>query len=121
VAAPSSAAPHARAPRPATDEAVDLSLPGRAQHPLERQFVDGQPRGYGYLQLNSKPASEVFVDGRHLGSTPILDERLPEGPHDVVLRYARPEAAEPEQHFRVVIERDQTWRATRRNLKPGIH
>ncbi len=85
--------------------------------PLERRPVDGPPRGFGQLQLNTRPPARVFIDGKPRGWTPIIDLRLPEGPHDVRLVFDSPLAAEPEQRFRVLIEPDRIWRMTRDNVK----
>jgi serine/threonine-protein kinase len=39
---------------------------------------------FGYLNLNSIPASNVVVDGRPLGQTPQVSEKLAAGSHSVV-------------------------------------
>ena len=78
--------------------------------------ISGAPRGYGYLRLTSKPPAEVWVDGEPIGWTPIIDRRLPEGPHDVELKYASPLAAASCQRLRVIIEPDKIWKVVQRNL-----
>ncbi len=94
------------------------ALDGRdGPRPLERLPVDGPPRGFGHLQLNTRPPARVFIDGKPRGWTPIIDLRLAEGPHDVRLVFDSPLAAEPEQRFRVLIEPDRTWRMTRDNVR----
>jgi hypothetical protein len=45
--------------------------------------------GFATLRLNSRPWSQVFVDGRFLGNTPQLGLRLPAGRH--TLRLVNPE------------------------------
>lgn len=41
----------------------------------------------GKLSLNALPWADVFVDGKHIGQTPIGNLSLPIGPHDVVFRH----------------------------------
>lgn len=92
-------------------------LAGSGPRRMTRRPVNGAPRGYGYLRLTSKPSARVFVDGKPIGWTPVIDRRLPEGPHDVRLVYESPLAAESEQRLRVMIETDRIWKVVRRNLK----
>lgn len=113
-----------RAPRDETAPRLPFASPDpgaleprEGPRPLERRPVDGPPRGFGYLQLATRPPARVFVDGTPRGWTPIIDLRLPEGPHDVRLEFDSPLAAEKEQRFRVLIEPDRTWRITRDNVK----
>ncbi|MEE2830582.1 MAG: hypothetical protein VX498_15445, partial [Myxococcota bacterium] len=40
----------------------------------------------GLLRLGSTPWAEAFVNGRHIGETPITDHSLPVGEHRVLLR-----------------------------------
>lgn len=121
--APRPAPPRRADPRPAPPPEAALPVaPGAlarpdGPRPLERRPVDGPPRGFGWLQLNTRPPARVFVDGKARGWTPIIDLRLPEGPHDVRLVFDSPLAAEPEQRFRVLIEPDRTWRMTRDNVR----
>lgn len=106
-------------PRPAAQPPTGLGTLERpaGPRPLEQRPVDGPPRGFGHLQLNTRPPARVFVDGKAHGWTPIIDLRLLEGPHDVRLVFDSPLAAEPEQRFRVLIEPDRTWRMTRDNIR----
>jgi serine/threonine protein kinase len=46
------------------------------------------PRGRGTLVVNSLPWSEVYVDGRRRGNTPIPSLQLPAGEHRIELRTA---------------------------------
>ncbi|MBV71407.1 MAG: hypothetical protein CMH52_08650 [Myxococcales bacterium] len=87
--------------------------------PIEvtRQAISGPSRGFGQLRLNSKPAAEVFIDGRSRGWTPVIDLRLQAGPHDVRLVYSSPLANKPEERFRVIIKAEQTWGTVRDNRK----
>ncbi|MFN3198840.1 MAG: PEGA domain-containing protein [Bradymonadia bacterium] len=81
--------------------------------------ISGRPRAFGQLQLISKPPSRVYIDGRDRGWTPIVNLRLPEGPHDIRLVYSHPRARQAEETFRVVIPPDKTWRISRDNLGPA--
>jgi hypothetical protein len=78
--------------------------------------VNGGARGFGFLRLGAVPPAEVFIGDRSYGWTPIVDLRLPEGPHDVRLVYSHPEARVPEERFRVVIPAEARWVVTRKNL-----
>jgi serine/threonine-protein kinase len=65
-AATSSAAPRAQA-----------AAPSQAAAPAA---------GSGVLRLNSRPWSEVSIDGRPIGNTPLMNVTLSAGSHRVVLR-----------------------------------
>ena len=41
--------------------------------------------GNGTLRINSKPWSQVFIDGKLIGNTPQMNVSLPEGAHRVTL------------------------------------
>jgi serine/threonine protein kinase len=41
---------------------------------------------FGYLTIDTKPWSKVFVDGKQIGITPVADYRLPAGAHRLTLR-----------------------------------
>ena len=119
--APASAAPVvAKTPaRPAVALPTTRGALARTDGPkkLVRGAVDGPPQGWGWIRLNSKPKAKVFIDGKLRGWTPVVDLRLPEGPHDVRLVYESPLAAEPEQRFRMVVQPDLVVRATKENIK----
>jgi hypothetical protein len=55
---------------------------------------------YGTLLVNSNPWSRVTIDGQSVGITPLLDVKLPVGPHTVVLETAKGVKKE----FAVIIE-----------------
>lgn len=110
--------PRKRRPPPPTAEmeAPPGTLSGRrGPRPVNRMPVNGEPRGFGSLRLNAKPSARVYVDGKDYGWTPLLNLRLPSGPHDVRLVYESPLAAEKEQRFRVLIQDDETWSTVRDN------
>ncbi len=108
-----------RTPGPAPEPPPEIGLAGRGQRALERRNVNGPPRGWGELNIITKPASQVFVDGRLRGWTPIVRLRLPEGPHDVRLVYESDLAAEPEQRFRVMIDPERPWDVREVNVGRG--
>jgi hypothetical protein len=62
--------------------------------------------GYGVLYLNSVPWSEVFLDGKRLGITPLANVRLRNGSHLLLLR--NPERGELKRAISVTA--DQTLR-----------
>src|SRR5262249_2450297 len=41
----------------------------------------------GYLSLNAQPWSEVLIDGKPVGETPIANVELPIGPHRVLFKH----------------------------------
>jgi serine/threonine-protein kinase len=62
--------------------------------------------GLGRLLINSVPWSEVSVDGRHIGNTPIVSLQLRAGRHRVTLRTADGQT----RTLAVVIHAGQTHR-----------
>lgn len=123
VSAVERAEPRSAVARPARAEVdlpetgPDARLTARGPAPMERLAVAGPPRGFGFLRLGAKPNALVFVDGEPFGWTPLVDHRLPEGPHDIRLVFESPLAAKREERFRVVIEPDRVWRSLRVNLR----
>lgn len=95
----------------------EITLERRGPRAYEGTVVDSDARGHGLLQISTRPAARVFVDGKPIGWTPIIDMRLPAGVHDVRLVYESPHAAEKEQRFRVPIQADRTWRLRRHNIR----
>ena len=41
----------------------------------------------GTIALNAQPWADVWIDGTHVGETPIGNYALPIGPHEVVFRH----------------------------------
>lgn len=82
-----------------------------------RAPVNAPGRGFGFLRLSATPQAQVFIDDRPFGWTPLFDLRLAEGPHDIRLVYAHPDAAQPEERFRVVIPAEEHWVVKRKNLR----
>lgn len=62
------------------------------------------PSGIGILRLNSRPWSQVFVDGKLVGNTPQMGLRLKAGSHQIEL--VNPQLAMHKQ-FQVQIEADE--------------
>ncbi len=62
-------------------------------------------QAFGFLTFDTTPWSTVSVDGRSIGTTPLLRVRLPAGPHTLVLR-------NPEQNisttYSVTVRADET-------------
>jgi serine/threonine protein kinase len=44
-----------------------------------------QKRGPGFLSVNTRPWTKVYVDGRFVRNTPLLRHQLPSGPHRLTL------------------------------------
>lgn len=65
-----------------------------------------QPKGKGWLSLNSNPWAEVTIDGKMVGSTPLRSHELTAGTHRVRLRVAGP--PERSQTIQVPIEPSKT-------------
>ena len=103
-------------PRPDVGPALDLSPPGqrvdlgRASPPRRRRT------GHGLLDLNASPWARVYVDGRHLGATPLQGVRLAAGRH--LVRLVNPERGLAAS-FTVHIRRGQTTRKWVR-LRPSL-
>jgi serine/threonine protein kinase len=74
----------ARADRPEPEPERPERLPKK---PPRKKAV--QPAGKGTLTVNSRPWSEVWVDGRKLGLTPLAYKELPAGRHRLVLHNPR--------------------------------
>ncbi|MSP72587.1 MAG: hypothetical protein EXR76_10480 [Myxococcales bacterium] len=89
----------------------------REEQAFGRAPVNALGRGFGSLRLNARPPALAFIDDRPYGWTPLVDVRLQEGPHDIRLEYAHPDALSREERFRVVIPADAEWTVTRRNLR----
>ena len=67
-----------------------LTAEPRDRAPPER------PRGAGVLMISTTPWSEVYLGGRHLGTTPLANVRLPAGRHVLSLRHpGRPARRHP--------------------------
>jgi serine/threonine protein kinase len=69
---------------------VRAGVDGATRAPANAAVPDDRPRprrsrGYGYLNLNSIPWSNVSIDGQPQRPTPILQLQLPAGRHTVVL------------------------------------
>lgn len=61
--------------------------PDKPKRPLKKKVV--RPAGKGTLTINTEPWSEVWVDGKKLGMTPLAYKELPAGRHKLVLKNPR--------------------------------
>lgn len=64
--------------------AASAELP--AQAPATRQAQAAAPPAFGRLSFDSEPWANVYVNGRLLGSTPLIEIQLPAGKHTLVLK-----------------------------------
>ncbi|HWJ57519.1 MAG TPA: PEGA domain-containing protein, partial [Vicinamibacterales bacterium] len=55
----------------------------------------------GTINLNAAPWADVFIDGRHIGETPIGNLSLPIGPHEILFRH--PQLGEKRQAVSVTL------------------
>jgi serine/threonine-protein kinase len=79
----------------------------RAPGGQQQQTPDRPPeRGTGTLAVATTPYSEVYLGGRHLGTTPFRGVSLPAGSH--TLRFESP--GRPSRRQRVVIEPNEETR-----------
>ena len=84
---PEATQPVAEAPRTSSSSASGTSASSspapRAAAPSAAAPAEGG--GQGTLRINSRPWSQVFVDGRNIGNTPQMNVQLPAGTHRVML------------------------------------
>jgi hypothetical protein len=80
----------ARVDPPAMVERAETTMITRVERetPETSEMGAAAPRGRGTLVVNSLPWSEVYVDGRRRGNTPIPSLQLPAGEHRIELRTA---------------------------------
>jgi serine/threonine-protein kinase len=64
-----------------------VPVPAKPKRPPKKRVV--QPAGKGSLTINTQPWSEVWVDGKKLGLTPLAYKELPAGRHRLVLKNPR--------------------------------
>jgi len=102
------------ASRPAVMVRRPVRRPARMRPEMRPAMVETEPEvqamaspmvGEGFLTLDTIPWSQVRLDGRNLGTTPLLRERLPEGTH--VLTLVNPERG-LRTTYRVTIRPGQT-------------
>ncbi|MDW8247173.1 MAG: serine/threonine-protein kinase [Sandaracinaceae bacterium] len=94
-----------RAPKEAVDSPA--STPQIPQRIENAESGSSASAGNGTLQVNSMPWSEVYIDGRHIGSTPQTNISLPPGTYRVELINPQFNARES---FTVEIKAGQTVR-----------
>ncbi len=98
------AAKEQSSPKPAAEpsEPARESRPKRPAHAHKRRPA---PVRYGFVQVNSTPWTEVYIDDRNVGFTPILKHKLPVGDHEVRLIN---EGYRIDESIVVIIEEGQT-------------
>jgi serine/threonine protein kinase len=89
-APPHRSAPVAAPPRPAPRPAPVRERAAPAPEPRETARAEPEPSapsggGTGTLRINSRPWSQVVIDGKPIGSTPQMNVTLSEGTHKVTL------------------------------------
>jgi serine/threonine-protein kinase len=57
----------------------------KAPKPAKEPVVASSGGGNGTLRINSRPWSQVIIDGRSIGSTPQMNVSLPAGTHKIML------------------------------------
>ncbi|HEY0192040.1 MAG TPA: serine/threonine-protein kinase [Kofleriaceae bacterium] len=76
------AAQHEVAPAPA-DAALDAQLPpADAPGELSREEIRARSR-YGFFSINASAKTQIYVDNKLIGETPLTQLPLPPGPHKV--------------------------------------
>lgn len=101
-------------PLPLSPPPLSPALPpttGQPSQPVARPpaaSAPSKPPPSGVLVVNATPWAELYVDGRLVGNTPVVDLPLPAGPHQ--LRLVR-DGFEPYER-RVVVAAGQTLRIT---------
>jgi serine/threonine protein kinase len=76
--------PEAEAPTP-EPEPVAAKEVKEVKEPKRPEPVAATGGGNGTLRINSRPWSQVFIDGKLIGNTPQMNVSLPEGSHRVTL------------------------------------
>jgi len=87
VVQPQERTPAPPSPRQPDDRVADprpRPQPLDRPQPIERR-APAAPAGRGVLRINSRPWSQVFVDGQLIGNTPQMNIELPAGTHRVTL------------------------------------
>ena len=59
-----------------------INIPPNATLSMRYSFHD-----HGYLQIVVLPWADVYVDGRHVGQTPLEKLKVPVGRHTVIFRH----------------------------------
>jgi serine/threonine-protein kinase len=86
TAEPSAAGAVVRSPSGgATTAAADSPRTPATRETAARSTARARATGPGTLRINTRPASQVFVDGRLIGNTPQLNVSLSPGSHRVTL------------------------------------
>ena len=73
--------------KPADDPNRRRRVPGAAEGPENETASETEPVGQATLQLTSSPPSNVLLDGKPLGTTPLRDVAVEPGAHRVIFIY----------------------------------
>jgi len=92
-------------PEPETKPEPEPKPPPRSHKPKHA------PVHHGFLQVNSTPWTEVYVDDRDVGFTPVLKLKLPVGEHEVRLIN---EGYQIDEGIVVIIEEGKTYKVLKK-------
>lgn len=65
--------------------AVGKNGSGDPRRPTPQDPIKGAARGVGYINVRAIPQSDVFLDGRRIGRSPIIKRAVPAGRHQIRL------------------------------------
>lgn len=91
-------------PPPKPEEPAAEKKPKRPAH-VRKHRQTPAPVRYGFVQVNSTPWTEVHIDDRNVGFTPVLRYKLPVGDHEVRLIN---EGYQIDESIVVIIEEGET-------------
>jgi len=67
----------------------------------EEPATPAPPAGPGYFKVNSRPWSEVWVDGQRIGQTGVPSFEVPAGPHTI--RLVQPDSGQERTYANVEV------------------
>jgi len=102
---PTPAAKPEKPAEPAEKNPAPAEKPKRTARPHKPRAPAAAPARYGFLQVNSTPWTEVYVDDRDVGFTPVVKFKLTVGEHEVRLIN---EGYEIDASIVVIIEENET-------------
>jgi serine/threonine-protein kinase len=99
--------PPAPEPKPAPEPEKPAPTPeAKSKPPPHPNKPKHAPLRHGFLQVNSTPWTEVYVDDRDVGFTPVVKLKLPVGEHEVRLIN---EGYQIDKSIVVIIEEGKTY------------
>jgi serine/threonine protein kinase len=90
---------------PTPEQPAPAENPKHTVHPHKHKAHPSAPARYGFVQINSTPWTEVYIDDRDVGFTPVVKHKLPVGEHEIRLIN---EGYEIDESLVVIIEEDKT-------------